>query len=319
MKKLISIFLVALIAVSSTALVGCFKIDEATKKEIAGTYKLTRYLKSGNEDNTVDYIADKKTECYLVIPEEGNGYYVFSDENTEPIALEAQIAFEESTEAPGKYGYVSYFTDQTVSPEKLGYSKGTLNKSYPVFGGSLLDGTLTTDFIVYVDYKKVDGAQDLSYVKKVMPDVAVYKSGEYAYNGYFNKSTLNHSVYISYAQADVCVYYIVKLDSVNKKATEYYMLKSDMVRHANEVDYSLNKDVDEYGTEIYKLGLGDKVCNTARVTDSNKFFSFRYSINVSEGQESVEMFLNRCDDITDGNLEETISVAIEEYENSLAQ
>ncbi len=315
MKKLTSLLIASLILALSVTFTGCFYIDADTKKAIAGTYELTRYYKSGNAENTVDVLKEKNIVCYLVIPEEGNGYYVYKDDDTDAYALESKISFEESKEEKDKYEYVVYTNDVAPSSEKFGYRKGGLNKQYPVFKGSILDGTLTTDYTVYIDYKKVDSAQDLSYVTKKIKDLPVYKLGEYAYNGYFRKSSIDCPAE-NHEQADEYVYYFIRLDSLAKKATEYYMKRGDKIRRVQTVDYSVAPAKNEYGNDNYNLTIGDKICPTSPASDQSKFFRFNYEITVYDEPVAVKIYLGRDKDLNDGNIEENIVSAIQEYERN---
>lgn len=317
MKKFVlGLLLTSLIAVI-LFVPGCSKVSPATKGDIAGTYKLTCYEKKSSVNGDVDLLETEGIESYLVVAENGSGYYVYKDNNTSPYVLKAEIGFVQSEDDADKFGYVTYSTEKDSSPEKLGYDKDVLNKSIPVFKGNLFESTLEVDYVLNTKFIKVDKAQDLSYINSKLPEAAIYAYGEYTYNGYFNKNDIEYpSLMVDYEQADIYVYYFIKLDPLAHKATSYYMLKNEMIRKTVDSDYSVATGVDEYGGEIINLTIGTKV-SKADINAINKTFAISYSFNVSEAVYFANLNLIRNTEIDDGNLEEEIENAISAYEESL--
>ena len=88
MKKIFSILLILamLLAVCS----GCTVSVATRKSRIVGTYKLTSMTDYDGDD-----VTKKGIEAYLVVPNEGYGYYVYKDdENRQFMRAEMLVVFK---------------------------------------------------------------------------------------------------------------------------------------------------------------------------------------------------------------------------------
>lgn len=321
MKKFAVVLLLMIIVTVLLFVPGCSRVNAASIGKIVGTYQLTRYERSRSSggDEPVNLIERDGIVCYLVVAENGKGYYVYKDNETAPYVLNAKIGFVPSEKKADKFEYVTYVTEKDKSTEKLGYDHDVLNKSIPVFKGNIFEGNFEVDYTLYTEFKKVNKAQDLSYVKNQMPNAAEYNYGEYLYSGYFNKNGIEYpKLYLNYEQADIYAYYYVKLDPIANKATLFYMLKSDMVRKTETVDYSVELGKNEFDGELLKLTVGTKTDQiNGPFKPDNRTFSLSYSVQIDEQVYYAKLNLNYNPDINDGNIEEYIESDIGLIQESL--
>lgn len=317
MKKKYLALLLAAIVMEILIIPGCSRVQAVPKSKMLGTYKLTRYDKSISDTNeTVNLIETEGVESYLVVAENGNGYYVYKDNNTAPYILPADITFIPSDDHADKFEHVEYKTEKDSSSIRLGYDRDVLNKSLPYFKGNLFESTLRVDYVLHTEYKKVDKAQDLSYVNKQLPNAAEYHTGEFTYKGYFNKNYIGDYPLMLSDQADIYVYYFVKLDPLAHKANLYYMLKSDMIQKSEEVDYSVTLSENEFGGKVINLAIGNQV-STVNQQNTNKEFSLIYTFTVSEEKYGAKVYFTPNAEINDGNIAERIQEAVDIYQASL--
>lgn len=314
-KKFSIILLLAIIAAAVLLISACSKVNAAPKSKIVGTYQLTRYERSRSSDGAdpVNLIERDGIVCYLVVAENGNGYYAYKDNNTAAYVLGAKIEFKADEDDASKFEYVVYSTEKDSSSTSLGYDHDVLNKSRPVFKGQLFQGTLEVDYTLYTEFKKVSKAQDMSYINAHMQNAAVYNYGEYLYSGYFNKNFIEYpSVLVDFAQADIYAYYFVKLDPIANKAKLFYMLKSDMVRKTETVDYTTELGTNEFGGEMLKLTIGTKTAeiNGPFTNSHNRAFPLSYSFTIDERVYYASVNLNYNSDINDENIDEYIESEI---------
>ena len=317
MKKFLSVFLLSLIVIASAFSTGCYRLKAAKKSEIAGTYELVRYSRSSTgEDDEGNYKAKKGIESYLVISEEGKGYYIYKDNNTPLYCVETSVNFIESEEERGKYEYVEM--DMEVKPlaSKMGYRNGYLNIGVMDF--TYVD-KIKYEGMLYTDYKKVNKDQSLSYILKKFPDISVYKRGEYVYKGYFDSYVECDGVEDSEAQ--IFVYYVMKLDTLNKKAKAYYMYKSDMQKQEKEFDLSVSIGAGAF-SDVYKIGIDGKVTDGSDLTvkDGSHYSVYFYRMlreTIGETERDVKLNFFKCSGLTDENIDENIETYIENYRSSL--
>lgn len=313
MKKISLTFLLSSLIFALSVFAGCYRVNAAPKRKIVGTYRLTRYERSASStEEAENYLETRGIECYLVVPDSGEGYYIYKDSQTAPYCLKARIGFEPSDKDENKIAYVSYMTENKSSPDKLAYSKGVLNRSEAVFAGNIFQGTWHIDYTVYTDFSKVDKAQDLSFVKKQIADIVEYDFGEYNYNGYFNKCNIEYDPTVTYEQADIYVYYFLKLDSLTHKAIAYYMLKSDMLSRTEALDYDISVDKNEFDNDALNITIGDNVSSMLISETHFRSFEFPYTFSVSEHDYTAKIRFDYNEDIVDNNLQDYINLAIDE-------
>ena len=196
--KLASIALSLLLGI--TAFSSCMVINSQKMKNVKGTYQLTNYTytpkherKANYTPNTIDYIADRGYEVYLVITGENKGYYVHKDNETEAYSTVVDLSYEYDTEDSSKVSYVQYRTSvETVSGaewNRFGVTKDALNYSLPAFDYTeLFTKRPMRSESISKSWKKVDKATDLSYVKKQLGEIK-----EYGYEDFALKDAENSS------------------------------------------------------------------------------------------------------------------------------
>ena len=217
---------------------GCFMVNSQKMKRVKGTYKLTNYTytpkyerKEGATPVTVDYIADRGYEVYLVVTGEDRGYYVHKDNETTAYSKEVSLTYEYDTEETSKIKFVSYQDSTEGKENQFGVTRDALNYSKPAFDYTELftDKPMRSEDI-RKDWKKVDSATDLSYVKEQLGELR-----EYTYDGWANRGLYSISAYSLPDDTDALpeeeipyLYYYVAIDgTTSMKATVYYALKSD--------------------------------------------------------------------------------------------
>lgn len=312
MKKILSLLVVCLLLLSSVAVGGCYRIEAADKSKIAGTYELVRYSRSSTEeDREGNFKAQLEITSYLVVAEDGTGYYAYKDKDTDPYIIEVSISFIESEEQPGKYEYVEMQSEIKPLAKKMGYRRGYLNIGVMDFAVR----PLKYQGMLYTDYKKVDKAQDLTYVRKQMPDVPLYKRGEVTYRGYFLSDYVDCEG-LTYEDCDAYVYYLMKLDPVGKKAYAYYMLKSEREKREEVFDYSVATGTGEYG-EVFKLTINGKTTDSYPVTSNSAGFYIPGSLTIADQVRDVKIHFYKYSQITDEHRDDIIDDMIRNYNNSI--
>ena len=226
-RKIINIFsIIALVAVT-LSLVSCYASKPGTLKQLVGTYQLTKYTLSNSNDNTSDPEANDQIKkegivAYLVVKDDGTGYYVYKS-NDEALRLEQiKIKYVYDEEETNKVKEISFSNGQEVTSKDVpgcGYEtlglyfklfKKTLNQSHPAVFGKKTSTSVT--------YTKVSSKSDLSYVEKKMGTLPKMLAFE------LNGLTANYV--LNYDNENKYDYYIVSLNAETMKATINYRLKN---------------------------------------------------------------------------------------------
>ena len=187
MRKIKYWLVVLLIVAFSMLSFGCYAVQGQKMKTVKGTYKLVHYTytpsyerKEGYTPTTIDYIADRGYEVYLVVTGTNMGYYVHKDNNTSAYSMEVTLLYEYDQEDSSKVEYVTY-ADATqigssTSGRKFGVTKNKLNYSLPAFDYTqpFTHKKMRSEDI-QKDWEKVDKATDLSYVKKQLGEIKEYR------------------------------------------------------------------------------------------------------------------------------------------------
>ena len=233
---------------------GCYVVKGVKMSKLVGTYELTRY--HGDED----YIARDSMELYIVIKNDGKGYYVYKDKDTPLHCGEITCRFTTNQEDSSIYDYVEILFSQNVSEyHKLAINGKNLNsqktKWKPI---NKIGDPLEIDYYIDVDFMKVDNATDLSYLEDtfdrnftVQPQGAFSKIGLYKFLYFEDHAT---GSLISEGVEDP-VYAYIQLNPYENKALVYYMLKSDEVQVEREYTCSF-----VYDGENFVANIGEKSC-----------------------------------------------------------
>jgi len=244
MRKIKYWLVVLLIVAFSMLSFGCYVVQGQKMKNVKGTYKLVHYTytpsyekREGYTPTTIDYIADRGYEVYLVVTGTNMGYYVHKDNDTPAYSTQVSLSYEYNQDDSSKIDYVSYAdATQTTSSStcKFGVTKNRLNYSLPAFDYTqLFTHKKMRSEDVDKDWEKVDKATDLSYVKKQLGEIKEYGYEEYAMRGIYELT--NYQSTQTDAATDTAVenpyqYYFIALETATgaTSATVYYALKTDL-------------------------------------------------------------------------------------------
>lgn len=320
MKRLLSALIAVMLLTGVFA--GCYMTRPGKLKDVLGTYKLESYSRSG--DGLIDYIERDEIVCYLVIRDANNGYYIYKDKYTTLSVREIKISLTPDTEEPDKYSFVNYTIDDTVEAVKLGFSRGSLNATTYDSSGNIFEGNYDAfAYQNYTNFKRLDKAKDLSYVKKEigeLPQTVPYNygayDGVYVYSGFdCDLDTQYEAVYNYYDEPFVYAY--IDFDPFKGEAIAYYMLKSDEIQREDKLPASVVVG------QTAMLNIGNKVFST-KVTEfhpKNIYMYIPETLTYGEGEgESFNFRLtfDHCNRRS-GAIEERIQYAIEQYQNSKEQ
>lgn len=107
MKKIIGIMLLCMMILPLCfAFAACgsmYSGHPATKAEMSGTYKLTLYVGKDDANQEVDKIEPNGIEAYLVVNENGTGYYAYKDSKTALTVEAITISFVQDDEETSKF------------------------------------------------------------------------------------------------------------------------------------------------------------------------------------------------------------------------
>lgn len=231
MKKLHCIFIACCLFFCSFFTAGCYITQAQTMKNIKGTYQLVKYEMTreryNKEDKIVttvtDYIERDGLELYLVVTGTNSGYYVYKSNDTPAFAREVALSYQADTEETNKYAKVGYKDMEDSEYSDFGVTKNALNYYRPAICDKLFGLEVNQDGYD-MDWKKVDKATDLSYVKKQLGEFACFtyegwdKHGGYQASFEFDGSLLPEGETFK----DPYLYYYIEMDTVQMKATTYF-------------------------------------------------------------------------------------------------
>ena len=159
LKIFLSILLVALLMVASS---GCYMIQGQKMKDVKGTYELTNYTRTNGKTNaTTDYIAEYGYRVYLIVTGSGEGYCVFSNNETAHYYYNCNLSYTYKQEDSSIVEYVVYTYNGKT--QKFGVTKSALNFSRPAI--KISDKMAQDGY--ELRWKQVSDDTDLSYVEEI--------------------------------------------------------------------------------------------------------------------------------------------------------
>lgn len=267
MKKLRIVYVMLAMSLTMPLFSSCFAVNAQKMKQVKGTYQLTNYTytpsyekREGYTPVTIDYIADRGYEVYLVVTGEGTGYYVHKDNETVAYSKEVSLSYQYDEEDASKVSYVKYMDATENKWNDFGVTRDALNYSRPAFDYTeLFTGRKMRSEDVGKDWKKVDSATDLSYVKSKLGELKEYSYQAWANRGLYEINSYSTADNISVLPEDdfPYLYYYVAFDSSSKMtATTYYALKTDGVPVVKTENITLSPDWTKIliGTEEWTAG-----------------------------------------------------------------
>lgn len=296
MRKTLIVCLAVIIGVAlMLSLTACYISNPGKMSQLAGTYELSVYKigtpkteaelsQKQSEDesnyNYTDKILQKEIICYLVVKDDGTGYYVYGDKDTPLTAKNVKIYYQYDSDEADKVKEIRYTVGIAHSgddypgcgEEPLGVNIKSKTLNY--YLGTYTLGKLSRKYTQSVTYKKVDKATDLSYVEKKLNkkfSVAAFETN--GLTGLFNMD-------IAYMEGPEYIYYGIDLDLGKGTADVYYALKSDETpREIKGLTASyVVGEPQEYGQVAMTITVGEDVYEATYFVPVND--AYNYSNNM---------------------------------------
>jgi len=227
MKKVfLYVICIAMVALSLFGLTACYTSKPDTMGNLTGTYQLTYFTSkpkdAGQDVEPTDMIKEKGVVAYLVIKDDGTGYYTYKDNDTEAWVRSVRINYSYDEEDSSKVKEIRY-TDGMgakdterypgTGKEVLGLTFNKKEKKLHYNQPAVLSVKQST----VVTYEKVSDSFDLSYIAGKMSLVASVAQ--------FEVSGLTNLSLGDYGETCPYIYYILSFNA-SGKVDEYYQLKS---------------------------------------------------------------------------------------------
>ena len=267
--------------VCAIALVGCYVSKPATMSDLVGVYQLTKFTRThtstdenGESQSTeTDLMAERGITAFLVVGDNGFGYYVYKD-NDGQSAKQVAITYTYDDEDTDKIKEISYSDGYAASgdgfpgkgKETLGLTfqkkEKNLNYNYAQINGKLIK----RDYSQSVSYTKVANGADLSFVeRKIGTSLSIPDMRIAGLNGW--------QVHEDFGAEEEYVYYYIDLNVVEKKADVYFMRREDKIQesaHNLDVTFTIPEIADAYIT--IRIGNNVFYCNNSTTTPALNVF-----------------------------------------------
>ena len=232
-KKVCSVMLAGVMLGGFFQLIGCYQTQSGKKSDIAGTYKLEKKTEGRDSSGeAIDLIKRDGIVEYLVITEDGKGFRVYGDNETETACSEIRVKFIEDEDNLGYYKFIEYKASATDSWRKLGYyaSDKMLNFGTP----SISSGCVQIKESA-IAYKMVSNDQTLATVEsetgktfKYVPFELVGREGMVGANANYVQIEPETDDFTT-ADSDY-IYFILDIHTDTLTADVYYSLKADEIQ-----------------------------------------------------------------------------------------
>lgn len=297
-KKMTSVVLLTVLVASLAVLfTGCYRVNPAAAEDVYGTYELTTYtrtypVKEGEDEaEKIDFLKDYGAKSYLVVKDDGYGYYFYADKETELYGKEVKITLEESTdeEKAGLIAYVKYDFDGEHG-DRLGVNQKNFGKIVLNYTGKPTgfrfakenDRIVTKkDYSETVKYTKVSNKTDFTTVRKklnIVPPMTKYEMNPY------DGKLLELRVGDFERKDCPLVYFACRFDAKNMLAEVWYGLKGEgaevVDKHEtgaraeairNDVDYMIGLKIGGYSFvknfTLMELVIGENIYGHVDVTE----------------------------------------------------
>ena len=308
------------VILSAVVLSACYVSNPATLDNVVGTYELDTYTRTPKADGETTYDSINMIEkygikAYLVLKENGRGYYVYKDNETPLYAKEIIVTYKyDSDELVESIYYNAGVSDKGdgypgKGEEDLGVNFKKKRKRLAYNFPAIKIGAIDRQFSQTVHYEKVSDKTDLSYVKGKLGNVSVapYEvqnlTGVHVFDG-------------TYSDDKEYLYYIIDMNVTDKKATVYSKKKGEEgVVNANvEVNYVIPKSAD--AGENIKITVGDKSYEAAYGINYAPTSIYERELN-EDGSEKWSVCFGTYAKGTD--IQGLIAGIEEAYENYLAE
>ena len=307
MKKIISGLLIAFFVLFGVfALCAC---QPGKMADVEGTYELTTFMRKYPDKMSevaegeqapeqtyteYDYLKDQEIKAYITVKNDGTGYYVYQDKETELFVRRIKIEFSKNGEEISMVKYTTGGLHHKTAVKREeddipGYgeedlfvnsrSKVTLVRDYSPVKFLALD----RKYYQYVTYTKVDGATDLTYINKALKKTLAAPAFEMqGLDGDLTNAGF-------YGDANPYIYYAVRLDASANKADVYYALKADG-QDVHRENLAVTYAVDEGENKSLHVTIGDTTYSTyynpsslpsGITVDKENESDYEYTLNIS--------------------------------------
>lgn len=309
---------VATLATLAVAFTGCYSVHPAPKGDVYGTYELTTYtrtypVKDGeDEPEVINFVEDYGAKSYIVVGEDGFGYYFYSDKETELFGKEIKITLEETTneEKAGRIAYVCYDVDGEKG-DRFGVNQKTFGQIILNYTGKPTGFRFAkeNDRIVAkkaysetVKYKKISGITSLKTVSKKLPMIPLI--APYELNAYDGKLL---GLRISDFERKQCplVYFACRIDADHMNAEVRYGLKGEGAEVLDRQASDVKVELVEMNGEFIGIKVGDY-----------SFIKGYSNLMYTEGDKSYGLLLSY--DYDEETLDDYISSEKQYYSNTIA-
>ncbi len=256
MKKiLLSVICFALVAFSLFGLTACYTSKPDTMDNLTGTYKLTLFTSkpkdAGQEVEPTDMIKEKGVAAYLIVKDDGTGYYAYKD-NEKSWIRSVRITYSYDEEDASKVKELRYYDGMGADQTKRypGTGRETLGLTFTKKEKKLhynQPAVISVKQSTVVTYEKVNNGTDVNYVADKLSISATVCP--FALNGLttMTKYCEPESPY---------VYYFISFDPSGTKADIYYRLKeSETPVHQTELPVTIKAPTDATGN--YSITVGE--------------------------------------------------------------
>jgi len=225
MKKLVALIItICLVASLAIIFTSCstYTSKEGSIDDIIGTYKLTKFTATNENDEAVDMIETSGVVAYITVNADGYGYYVYKDNDTETTIDSIAIEFNHDADNTDLYDSIKYNTGKSVSLTKqrpgageepkmgVNVKKHTLNYTIPKTDVKIgkYEINIKSESVLY---ERVRKETDLDFIEKALnvkfPNIPRFElknlSGVYTYQTY--EKSVNANMY---------KYFVVEIDAV---------------------------------------------------------------------------------------------------------
>ncbi len=276
--SILSIFLLSL------SLTSCYVSNPAPLEDVIGTYVLKNYTRSyveTNEDGsettttTHDLIKEKEITAYLIINEDGNGYYVYKDKETTLSCTVVKVSFSYSMEDETLVSSISYTDGLSSNGDGYpGKGRETLGVNFKTFSKQLnysYPKVFNRKYSQSVTYERKSSDTDLKYVNKKLSVNLTYN--RYELNGlngvFYSEWTGGHYDYL-----------VVDINSKSLKGSVYYKLPNGLPQEVKNEDLRITTSKDEFGTETTSISIGDFTFKRTTGTYLSPYLSYECGVDL---------------------------------------
>ena len=307
-----------------------------TMSDIAGTYKLTRYIQKDDNGNPIDRINQLHVNAYLVVDTDGYGYYAYQDDETEFWYDSILIHYNTDDENPNLYKSIQF--TRGISQERQYINKQKPGNGYePVMGFNANNKTfnyfipdfkptlkgIIPSYYTDVVYTKISTSVDLS---KISAETNRYLTPMPEYelknlNGVlvFTAGTPNHNVApeIDNPQYDKYKYYVVDFNATTKTADIYYERTEG--NDGAHIEYNVAIPtyiiINPFGTNMVVMKFFDQeyIAEVNPKYETPKAVTYIVNSKSNEDSLSTMVYYNVFWKYENATIEEAIAIQLENY------